>query len=153
MRTRWAFGLTAAAGLITALALALTARPSAAGGPPRRTKVTCEEFRADMEKYSKMTLKAGDWAKVPPALRVLPPKASVCGAAAGTFTVYVASPLFGKELADYYTPIFEKLGCKPVKCEFEDKKTACNCRHSSGIGRIGTEMLNEAYAISWFGGK
>ena len=77
-----------------------------------------------------------------------------CGAERDrTFTVYVASPLFGKELADYYTPIFEKLGCKPVKCEFEDKKTACNCRHSSGIGRIGTEMLNEAYAISWFGGK
>lgn len=153
MRPRWAFGLTAAAGLIAALAL--TARPSAAGGPPNRTKLTCEQFRASEEKISRMRIKPGDWAKVPAALRVLPPNASLCGAAEGTGTVFVASPLFGKELADYYTPILEKLGCKPVTCEFEEKKTACNCRHGHGVGRIGTEMLDQAYAISWlsFGAK
>lgn len=92
MRNRSTVGLLAAAGLITALALA--ARPSAAGST--RKKVTCEEFRAEVESSTKgvgmpMVLKAGDWGKTPAALRALPPKASFCGST-GT-SAAVASPL------------------------------------------------------------
>lgn len=143
-------------GLLAALCLA--AGTSAAGDAPKRKKVTCEEFRADTEKSSKavgypMVLKANDWGKTPAPLRALPPKASLCGSADNT--VFVASPLTGKDLEAYYTPILQKLDCKPVTCEFTEKKTSCSCKVDRGIVRIGTEELNEAYAISYvtFGRK
>ena len=135
-------------GLITALALA--ARPSAAGST--RKKVTCEEFRAEVESSTKavgmpMVLKAGDWGKIPAALRALPPKASFCGST-GT-SASVASPLTGKDFTTYYTPILEKMGCKAVKCEVDEKKTFCSCAVKGGLARIGTEELSEAYTINW----
>ena len=148
MRNRSTVGLLAAVGLISALALA--ARPSAADSP--RKKVTCEEFRAEVESSTKavgvpMVLKAGDWGKTPAALRALPPKASFCGST-GT-SAAVASPLTGKDITTYYTPILEKMGCKTVKCEVGEKKTFCSCRVNGGFARIGTEELSEAYMINW----
>jgi hypothetical protein len=52
--------------------------------------------------------KAGDWGKTPEPLRVLPPKASFCGS--WNVSTAIASPLTGKELVAYYTPILEKDG-------------------------------------------
>src|SRR4029078_12751307 len=82
MRTRSTLRILAALGLLTALALA--ARSNAAGAAPARKKVTCAEYLADVERTTKsigvrLALKAGDWGKTPPALRVLPPNASLCG--------------------------------------------------------------------------
>jgi len=150
MRNRSTLGLLAAVGLFTTLALA--ARPSAAGRPSSRKKVTCAEFRAEVESATKavgmaMVLKAGDWGKTPAALRVLPPNASFCGSA--DTSAAIASPLTGKDFTTYYTPILEKMGCKAVKCEIAEKKTFCSCRVAGGFARIGTEELSEAYTINW----
>jgi hypothetical protein len=150
MRRHSMAGLLAAAGLIATFALA--ARPNAAGAAPTRKKVTCEEFRAEVESSSKavgmsMVLKPGDWGKTPPALRVLPPKASLCGSHDNL--VGIASPLTGKDLVNYYTPILQKMGCKTPKCEIAEKKTSCSCVVEGGLARIGTEELSEAYDITW----
>jgi hypothetical protein len=150
MRSRSMVGFLAAVGLSTTLALA--ARPNAAGAAPTRKKVTCEEFRAEVESSSKavgmpMVLKPGDWGKTPPALRVLPPNASLCGA--HDSLVGIASPLTGKDLVNYYTPILQKMGCKAPKCEIGEKKTSCSCVVQGGLARIGTEELSEAYDITW----
>jgi hypothetical protein len=148
MRNRSTVGPFVAVGVITALAL--VARPSAAGST--RKKVTCEQLRAEVESATKsvgmpMVLKAGDWGKTPPALRALPPQASFCGST-GT-SAAVASPLTGKDFTAYYTPILEKMGCKTVKCEIGEKKTFCRCSVKGGLARIGTEELSEAFMINW----
>lgn len=137
-------------------ALALAARPNAAGAAPTRKKVTCAEFRAEVESSSKAVgmptvLKPDDWGKTPPALRVLPPKASLCGS--NDTLAAIASPLTGKDLVNYYTPILQKMGCKAPKCEIEEKKTHCSCVVGGGLARIGTEELSEAYDISWLSFK
>ena len=148
MRHRWLVGLLAIAGSIATGAPS----PRAAAGPPSRRKVTCQEFRTDVETTTKavgfpMTIKAGDWAKTPPALRVLPPKAALCGSS--DTSVFIASPLFGKELEAYYRPILEKLGCAPLTCEIDSKKTTFKCDSKAGLAMVRTEVLNEAYAIGW----
>jgi hypothetical protein len=150
MRSRSMVGLLAAVGLITTLALA--ARPHTAGAAPTRKKVTCEEYRRDVESSSKsigisMVFKPGDWGKTPPALRVLPPNASLCGSHESL--VEIASPLTGKDLVNYYTPILQKLGCKAPKCEIGDKKTFCSCFVEGVLARIGTEERYETYGITW----
>jgi hypothetical protein len=138
-------GFLVAAVLVTVLA----ARSSAA---PKRPKMTCAAYGAQVASSTKslgheMKLKVGDWADVPAALRVLPPRTEMCGSLATT--VFVTSPLFGKELEDYYRPIFEKMGCKPVTCEVTEKKSHCDCHGAGGFGRVGTEEGVEAYGISW----
>jgi hypothetical protein len=150
MRTRSTLRILAALGLMTPLALA--ARPNAAGAAPTRKKVTCAEFLAGVERSSKavgvrLVLKAGDWGKTPPALRVLPPNASLCGS--NETLAAIASPLTGKDLVNYYTPILQKMGCKAPKCEIEEKKTHCSCVVGGGLARIGSEELSEVYGISW----
>jgi hypothetical protein len=150
MRSHSMVGLLAAFGLLATLALAV--RSNTAGAAPTRKKVTCEEFRAELESASKavgmpMVLKPGDWGKTPAALRVLPPKASLCGS--HDTLVGIASPLTGKDLVNYYTPILQKMGCKAPKCEIAEKKTSCSCVVEGGLARIGTEELSEAYDINW----
>ena len=145
-------GFLGVMGLMAGLVLALAARPSAAGAPPARPKRSCAELRADVERSSKavgmpMVLKAGDWGKTPAPLRALPPKASLCGSS--EMNAMIASPLTGKDLESYYTPILVKMGCKKVECELGEKKTSCSCRVTGGFARIGTEELSEAYDISW----
>lgn len=149
MHTRSTLGILAAVGLIAALA-------GAVGAAPTRKKVTCAEFRAEVERSTKavgmpMVLKAGEWGKTPAPLRVLPPNASFCG---GNDTgAAIASPLTGKDLIDYYTPILQKMGCKAPKCEIEAKKTHCSCMVGGGLVRIGTEELSEAYDITFMSFK
>jgi hypothetical protein len=114
--------------------------------------MTCAEFLPFVERSTKamgmpMKLKADDWATVPAALRVLPPKATLCGSA--NTAAFIASPLFGKDLEAYYRPILEKMDCKPVKCEIDDKKTSCRCRGGHNFGMVRTEELSEVYAIDW----
>ena len=149
-RDRLTWALFAAVTSIAALVVVTAS--NAAGAAASRKKLTCDEFRADMERSTKavgfpMTLKPGDWGKTPAPLRGLPPKAALCGSTMDS--VFIASPLTGKELEAYYTPILTKMGCKQVKCEFSDKKTSCSCRVTGGMARVGTEELSEAYAISW----
>jgi hypothetical protein len=136
-------GLLVAAVLVTVLA----ARSSAA---PKRPKQDCAAYAASVASATKgrePKVKVKDWADVPAALRVLPPHAEMCFSFAST--VFVASPLFGKELEDYYRPIFEKMGCKPVKCEVTEKKSYCSCHGDGGLARVGTEEFVESYGISW----
>ena len=118
--------------------------------------MTCAEYLAEVERTTKaigvrLSLKAGDWGKTPPALRVLPPNASLCGS--NDTLAAIASPLTGKELVNYYTPILQKMGCKAPQCEIEEKKTKCSCGLDGGFARIGTEELSEVYAISWLSFK
>lgn len=147
MRNRSIVGLLAVMGVITAFAV----RPS--GAASTRTKMTCEEFRTDAERTSKnlgmpsIIYKAGDWGTTPEPLRVLPPKASFCGS--WNMSTAIASPLTGKELVAYYTPILEKMGCKEVKCEIAEKKTHCSCALKGGFARIGTEERAEVYQITF----
>ena len=140
MRNRSIVGLLAAVGLITAFA----ARPS--GAASTRTKMTCEQYRADALGL-RMVFQAGDWGKTPEPLRVLPPKASFCGSFAAS--VAIASPLTGKEFTAYYTPILEKMGCKAVNCEITEKKTVCSCVVKGGLAMIGTQERTETYLISF----
>ena len=121
--------------------------------PPSRRKVTCEEFRSDVEKSSKavgmdMKVKADDWAKTPAELRVLPPGAVMCGSEDILGSVFVASPMFGHDLESYYRPIFEKLGCKPFTCQIGDK-TTCKCQGDGKTGMVRTEATNQAFAIQF----
>jgi len=151
MQNRWLVGLVAIGGLISAFA----ARPSAAGSPgsaPKRSKVDCAAYRADVEASSKkvgmaMKIKAGDWAKTPAPLRVLPPGATVCGSAEGSGNVFIASPLFGKDLETYYRPIYEKLGCKPFTCEITSKVTNCTCGGNGKFGFVTTEESSEVFSV------
>jgi len=152
MRMRWPVGALAVVGSISAFAaLSIAAGSPDKGSAPRRAKVDCAAFRADVQASSKavgmaISIKAGDWAKTPAPLRALPPGASVCGSAE-TGSVFIASPLFGAALETYYRPIYEKLGCKPFTCEISDKKTSCKCNGGGAYGSVRTEELNEVYAI------
>ena len=152
MQNRWLLGLLAIVGLFWAFA----ARPSAAGSSgsaPKRSKVDCAAYRADVEASSKkvgmeMKIKAGDWAKTPAPLRVLPPGATVCGSAQGGLgNVFIASPLFGKDLEAYYCSIYEKLGCKPFTCEITDKLTSCKCGGNGKFGFVTTEERAEVFSV------
>jgi hypothetical protein len=140
---------------IMGLVSAFAARPSAAGSPgsaPKRSKVGCAAYRADLEASAKkvdmeMKIKAGDWAKTPAPLRVLPPGATVCGSAEGLGNVFIASPLFGKDLEAYYRPIYERLGCKPFRCEITDKLTSCKCASNGKVGFVATEERSEVFWV------
>ena len=94
-----------------------------------------------------MKIKAGDWAKTPAPLRVLPPGATVCGSAESFGNVFIASPLFGKDLETYYRPIYEKLGCKPFTCEITDKSTSCKCSGNGKFGFVTTEEGSEVFSV------
>ena len=61
----------------------------------------------------------------------------------------IASPLTGKELDAYYTPILEKMGCKAVKCESTEQKTSCSCPVKGGFAMIATQERTETYLISF----
>jgi len=149
MRTRSTLGILALVGSITVVAAGV-------GAASTRKKVTCAEFRAEVESSTKavgmpMVLKAGEWGKTPAPLRVLPPNASFCGG--NDSTVAIASPLTGKGLVDYYTPILQKMGCKAPECQIEAKKTHCSCMAGGGLITIGTEELSEAYDIAFMSFK
>src|SRR3954463_7317638 len=76
--------------------------PQPPAEPPKRTRVSCAQYRAGVEKSAKHAvfdtrLKSGSWGKVPPELRKLPRKSKLCGADAMGQAV-IASPLFGADL-------------------------------------------------------
>jgi hypothetical protein len=79
-----------------------------------RRKTPCTEILAQMEKVSKdlkMAVKTtpGSWGQVPKELQVLPPGAQHCGSVDMMDQAIIASPLAGKEMEAFYTPLSPKL--------------------------------------------
>ena len=83
-----------------------------------------------------------------PIAMMLPPGATVCGSAQGFGNVFIASPLYGKDLEAYYRPIYEKLGCKPFTCEITDKVTNCKCAGNGKFGFVTTEERSEVFSVA-----
>ena len=73
----------------------------------------------------------------------------MCGSASIGGRVFIASPLFGKDLEAYYSPIYEKLGCKPFTCTISDKATKCECRSDRHFGGVRTEELDEVFSVAF----
>jgi hypothetical protein len=86
-------------------------------------------------------LKAGDWGTVPQELQKLPPGAKLCGSQGGGFLTVIASPLEGKALQDYYTPLMAKAGCPNLTCKINLAQTDCSCQHPTKYGGPGTGRL------------
>lgn len=118
----------------------------------KRTKVTCAQYRAGSEAHAKNAvfntkLKVGAWGNIPPPLRKLPPRAKLCGAD-GIGQVVIASPLFGKDIEAHYTPLFTKLGFKPLACKVVDGRTQCTCKRHRDIGIVVTDQNSEAFVLA-----
>jgi hypothetical protein len=119
---------------------------------PKRTKLTCAEYRADAEKTASHTffdirLKATSWGAVPPELRKLPRKAKACGADSKG-QVVIASSLYGKELQDFYAPLFEKAGFGPLDCTADAKQTQCKSKRHRDVGIVLTDQSREAFILA-----
>jgi len=120
--------------------------------PPKRTRVTCAQYRANVEKSAKHAvfdtrLKSGSWGKVPRELRKLPRKSKLCGADSMGQAV-IASPLFGAALESFYTPLFEKVGFRPLECKIELGRTQCTCKRHRDIGIVITDQQSEAFVLT-----
>jgi hypothetical protein len=120
---------------------------------PKRQKVTCAQYRAKVAETAKTatfdtTIKVGSWGHVPAELRKLPPRAKLCGAD-GMGQAIIASPLFGKELEDFYTPLFTKLDFRPLTCEVSDGQTRCRSKRRRDIAILVTDGASEALVISF----
>jgi hypothetical protein len=119
---------------------------------PKRAKVTCEQYRANAEAHAKQAvfntkLKAGAWGRIPAPLRKLPPRAKLCGAD-GIGQVVIASPLFGKDIESHYTPLFTKIGFKPLACKVVGRRTQCTCKRHRDIGVVVTDEDSEAFVLA-----
>jgi hypothetical protein len=119
---------------------------------PKRAKVTCAQYRDDVDKNRKHAffdtrLKAGEWGFVPPELRKLPPRAKLCGADR-MGQVVIASPLFGKDLEAHYGPLFEKMEFKPLACEISRGQTRCHTKRHRDVGIIVTDADREAFVLA-----
>jgi hypothetical protein len=120
--------------------------------PPKRTKVSCTQYRANAEKQAKhstfnLKLKPGAWGSIPAPLRKLPSRSKLCGAD-GMGQAVIASPLFGKDLESYYTPLFTKIGFKPLACKVADGRTQCTCKRGRDIGILVTDQDSEAFVLA-----
>ena len=109
--------------------------PISAGGAdeaPKRSKKTCAELRTAIEEASKglkfvkpIKVTPGSWGDLPAPLRKLPAGAELCGVGSQG-QVIVASAAFGKQIETHYVPLFEAVGCKPLKCTISST-TICTC--------------------------
>jgi len=120
--------------------------------PPKRAKVTSAQYRAIAEENAKHAafdtrLKAGSWGHIPPELRKLPRRSKFCGVDSMGQAV-IASPLYGKDIEDHYTPLFTKVDFNPLKCEIKGTQTHCHTKRHRDIGIIVTDANNEAYVLS-----
>lgn len=61
----------------------------------------------------------------------------------------VASPLTGKELEAYYTPLFEKAGCSQMTCTISSRQTDCICHHPDRWGHptVGRTLTDPGLAM------
>ena len=132
------------------------AYPVSAGGAdqaPKREKRTCAQMREDIERISKsmkldVKMKAGSWGDLPEPLRKLPPGAELCGVGSDG-QVIITSPAFGKELESHYAPLFEKVGCTPLKCTLTSI-TNCTCAGPPGaVGVVLTDTGAQSYALMY----
>jgi hypothetical protein len=128
--------------------------PAVTAEPPKRTKVTCAQYRTIAEENAKHAmfntrLKPGSWGHLPPELHKLPKGAKLCGAD-GMGQIVVASPLYGQELGNHYTPLFGKVGFNPLECKVEKSMTRCSGKRHRDIAVIVTDTKNEAYVVSLF---
>jgi hypothetical protein len=119
---------------------------------PKRTRLTCTQYRANAEAHAKHAvfdtkLKAGAWGNIPPPLRKLPPGAKLCGAD-GIGQAVIASPLFGKEIETYYNPLFAKIGFQPLACNVVSGRTQCTCKRHRDIGIVVTDQDSEAFVLA-----
>lgn len=129
--------------------------PEVAGaktGAPKRARTSCAQFRENAEKRWKraafdVRIKAGSWGNIPPALRKLPPRAKLCGADKRGQAV-IASPLFGKELQDYYTPLFSKIEFAPLTCQITAADTQCRSKRRRDIGIVVTDATDEIFVLA-----
>ena len=127
--------------------------PSADWTPPKRSAKDCAGVRHDLEEAGKrydIKVKPG-WGKVPKELQKLPPGGELCGVDTEMGQAIVKSSLYGKELQAYVTPLFEKIGCKPVTCEIVEsspyRQTRCHCRRPGGVGSAATNVSVESFTI------
>lgn len=140
--------------LVILLAALLPFSAGGADGPPKRSKKTCAQLRTAIEEASKglkfvkpIKVTPGSWGDLPAQLRKLPPGAELCGAGSHG-QVIVASATFGKEIESHYAPLFEAIGCKPLKCSISST-TNCTCASPEGGGAVLTDVAAETYTISF----
>jgi hypothetical protein len=120
-------------------------------GIPKRAKLSCAEYRQRTGEQAKRAvfdtrLSVGSWGAIPPGLRKLPPHARLCGADR-MGQVVVVSPLFGKELQRHYTPLFEKLGFRPLTCDVSGGQTRCLTKRGRDLGMVLTDANSEALVL------
>lgn len=136
------------------VAVAMPLSAGGAGEAPKREKKTCAEMRTAIEEASKrikyvkpIKVTAGSWGDLPAALRKLPAGAELCGVGSQG-QVIVVSPAFGKELESHYAPLFEAVGCKPLKCGIT-AVTNCGCSSREGVGTVLTDIGAETYTVMY----
>jgi len=119
---------------------------------PKRAKLTCAQYRANAEAHAKNAvfntrIKAGGWGNIPAPLRKLPPGAKLCGAD-GIGQAVITSPLFGKEIETYYSPLFVKVGFQPLACKVVGGRTQCTSKRHRDIGIVVTDQESEALVLA-----
>jgi hypothetical protein len=119
---------------------------------PKRVKVSCAQYRESVEKTAKHAafdtrIKPGSWARIPPDLRKLPRRAKLCGVDSRGQAV-IASPLFGKELEDYYTPLFSKAEFGPLICQVTAEQTQCRSKRKRDVGVLVTDATSEIFVLA-----
>ena len=128
------------------------AAKAAGATAPKRTKLSCAQYRANADAHAKNAvfntrLKAGAWGNIPPPLRKLPPGAKLCGAD-GIGQAVITSPLFGKEIETYYSPLFAKVGFQPLACKVVAGRTQCTCKRHRDIGVVVTDQESESFVLA-----
>lgn len=123
------------------------------GPPPKRTKVTCAEYRRGVEHTGNQVgfdpkLKVGSWGSIPKQLRKLPPGAKLCGSD-GRGQVVITSPLFGPAIEKFYAPTFSKLGFGPLTCNVASARTQCTSKRQRDIGIVITDLTRQAYVLAF----
>ena len=78
-------------------------------------------------------MKPGSWGSIPKELQKLPPGAKLCGSS--DFVTFIASPLEGQAMHDYYAPLMAKAGCPNLTCKVHMDQTDCSCEHKNRIGK------------------
>jgi hypothetical protein len=127
---------------------------------PRRSKIPCPKLRQRLEKSAR-TLGLEDtkilpnsWGTVPADLQKLPPGAELCGTDSELGDVVIASPLFGKDLQAYYSPLFAKYGCQPLSCNTGSAaagladQTRCRCTGPGLAGTLTTDLKTQAFSLT-----
>ena len=88
----------------------------------RDNRDVCKRFASQFQGQG---MTPGDWGSIPKQLQKLPAGAKLCGSTG--FVTVVASPLEGKALQGYYTPLMAKAGCPALTCKISAAQTDCSC--------------------------